>query len=93
MEKCTFCVQRIRRSGRDATAQGRELKDGDISPACVQSCPTRALNFGDLKDPFSKVSIMAQDRRAYKVLEEVGTDPSVIYLKRVDPHAEKEHGH
>ena len=52
-----------------------------------------ALNFGDLKDPQSKVSIMAQDRRAYKVLEEVGTDPSVIYLKRVDPHAKKEHGH
>ena len=93
MEKCTFCVQRIRRSGRVANAEGRDLKDGDISPACVQSCPTNALNFGDLKDPQSKVSIMAKDRRAYKVLEEVGTEPSVIYLKRVDPHSEKEHGH
>jgi molybdopterin-containing oxidoreductase family iron-sulfur binding subunit len=96
MEKCTFCVQRIRRSGRDANAEGRALKDGDISPACVQSCPTSALNFGDLKDPQSKVSIMAQDRRAYRVLEEVGTDPSVIYLKKVDPHSGhdgKEYGH
>ena len=94
MEKCTFCVQRIRRVSREAARDGRELQDGDIAPACVQACPTSAMNFGDLKDPASKVSRMREDRRAFRVLEEVGTEPSVIYLKRVDPHFTEhdEHG-
>ena len=87
MEKCTFCVQRIRRAGRDASQEGREIADGDIAPACVQACPTSALNFGDLNDASSKVSRMQHDQRAYRVLEELGTEPSIIYLKKVDPHA------
>ena len=94
MEKCTFCVQRIRRVSREAARDGREVQDGDIAPACVQACPTGALNFGDLKDHSSKVSRMREDRRAFRVLEELGTEPSVIYLKRVDPHftEQDEHG-
>jgi Fe-S-cluster-containing dehydrogenase component len=92
MEKCTFCVQRIRRSGRDAIKEGRELADGDISPACVQACPTNALVFGDLKNPSSRVAKLRKDRRQFRVLEALGTEPSVIYLKKVDPHA-KEHAH
>jgi Fe-S-cluster-containing dehydrogenase component len=87
MEKCTFCVQRIRRAGRNAAQEGREIADGDIAPACVQACPTSALNFGDLNDASSKVSRMRHDERAYRVLEELGTEPSVIYLKKVDPYA------
>ena len=51
MEKCTFCIQRIRRTTRDAGLEGREVEDGDVVPACVQSCPTNALVFGDLNDP------------------------------------------
>ena len=87
MEKCTFCVQRIRRAGRDAVKEGRDLQDGDITPACVQACPTNALNFGDLNDSDSRVSRLKADRRAFRVLEEIGTDPNVTYLKKVDPHA------
>ena len=83
MEKCTFCIQRIRR----ATLGGKAVKDGELAPACVQACPTQALNFGDFQDPGSRVSRMANDSRGYQVLKELGTSPSVVYLKKVDAHA------
>jgi len=81
MEKCTFCVQRIRRSSEDARAQNEELRDGDIQPACAQTCPPGAIVFGDLNDPESRVSQLARNHRSFRLLEELGTDPGVIYLK------------
>ena len=95
IEKCTFCLQRIQRAKRDAVQQGRELANGDVSPACVQSCPTNALVFGDLNDENSKVSQMAKSDRSYSLLESVGADPSVVYLRKVDPYADvhEEEGH
>jgi molybdopterin-containing oxidoreductase family iron-sulfur binding subunit len=82
VEKCTFCVQRIN-AGKDlAEAEGRPLRDGDIRPACVQSCPTSALVFGDLNDPESEVSRLSRSSRGTKLLEEVGTRPKVTYLQR-----------
>lgn len=91
MEKCTFCVQRIRRSSRDAKYAGEELQDGDIQPACAQTCPTSAIVFGDLSDPDSEVSrLSASEERAYQVLGELGTAPAINYLKRIDPAAEEE---
>ena len=81
IEKCTFCVQRIRRIEIAANAQGREPVDGEIQPACVQTCPPDALVFGDLNDPSSRVSQLATSHRSFKLLGELGTDPGVIYLK------------
>jgi Fe-S-cluster-containing dehydrogenase component len=81
MEKCTFCVQRIRKGEMDAERQGRAVADGEIQPACVQTCPTSALVFGDLNDPDSRVSQLARSRRSFRLLGELGTDPAVIYLK------------
>jgi molybdopterin-containing oxidoreductase family iron-sulfur binding subunit len=81
IEKCTFCVQRIRRIEIEAQAQGREPVDGEILPACVQTCPPNALVFGDLNDPSSRVSQLATSHRSFKLLGELGTDPGVIYLK------------
>ena len=92
MEKCTYCVQRIRRTERNAKYEGRPLADGEVQPACVQSCPTNALVFGDIKDPESKVSKLAGNRRRYRLLEEQGTEPNLIYLSKVDPHYVEE-GH
>ena len=83
MEKCSFCVQRIRR----ATRGGKEVEDGAFDPACVQACPTTAMVFGNLNDENSRVSQMAEDDRHFKVLEHLGTNPSVIYLKQVDTDA------
>jgi molybdopterin-containing oxidoreductase family iron-sulfur binding subunit len=81
MEKCTFCIQRIRRTEIDARAEGREPADGEIQPACVQTCPPGALVFGSLNDPDSRVSQLARNRRSFRLLDELGTDPGVIYLK------------
>ena len=84
MEKCTFCIQRIQRGKRDAKAEGRELADGDVQPACVQSCPAEAMAFGDLSDPESKVSRWAGSGRSTQLLGELGTKPRVFYLERAE---------
>ncbi len=82
MEKCTFCVQRIRRAEEEATAQGRELRDGDVQTACAQACPSEAIVFGLLSDPNSQVSHLARNARTQRLLlEELGTEPRVIYLR------------
>ena len=84
MEKCTFCVQRINEAKDQAKDAGRLVQDGDVQPACVQSCPTQALVFGNLNDPKSRVSRMSKDGRAYKVLDHhINTQPAVSYLERV----------
>ncbi|HZS50885.1 MAG TPA: 4Fe-4S dicluster domain-containing protein [Bryobacterales bacterium] len=82
MEKCTFCIQRIQRAKLDAAADGRPLADGEVKPACVQSCPAEAMVFGDLNDPESKVSRLAASGRATRLLEDLGTKPKVFYLQR-----------
>jgi molybdopterin-containing oxidoreductase family iron-sulfur binding subunit len=84
MEKCTFCVQRINEAKDHAKDLGRAVEDGEVKPACVQSCPTKALTFGNLKDPNSKVSKISVDSRAYKVLDHhINTQPSVAYLEDI----------
>ena len=81
-EKCTFCVQRIHGAEIDAKAGKREMKDGDVKPACVQSCSARAMVFGDLNDPESEVSRLSRSTRGGKLLEDLGTLPKVTYLER-----------
>jgi molybdopterin-containing oxidoreductase family iron-sulfur binding subunit len=83
MEKCTFCVQRIRKAKEHAESEGRRVRDGEVVPACVQSCPTSALVFGDRNDPESQVSAMARNDRGFRLLESLGTDPAITYLKRL----------
>ncbi|MDZ4785601.1 MAG: 4Fe-4S dicluster domain-containing protein [bacterium] len=84
MEKCTFCIQRIVEAKDNAKDLGRLVEDGEIKPACVQSCPTQALTFGNLKDPKSKVSMLSHDPRAYKVLDHhLNTQPAVSYLEDI----------
>lgn len=87
MEKCTFCMQRIRRGKDNAKDEGRKIKDGDVTPACAQVCPTNAITFGDISDEESKVAHMAESPRGVKLLEEHGIHPSVIYLKGGIEHA------
>ncbi len=81
MEKCTFCVQRIRRSEDRAKEEDRAVADGEVNPACAQSCPTRAITFGDLDDPDSHVAQLFRSPRAELPLAELGTGPRVAYLK------------
>ncbi|MBI4543209.1 MAG: 4Fe-4S dicluster domain-containing protein, partial [Gemmatimonadetes bacterium] len=88
MEKCTFCVQRIRYAQNDAKVRGRQLVDGDITPACAQSCPSDAIIFGDAHDERSRVSRAKRDERGYHVFTELNTKPAITYLERV-VHAEE----
>jgi molybdopterin-containing oxidoreductase family iron-sulfur binding subunit len=87
IEKCTFCVQRINRAKREAKAAGRALADGELQPACAQTCPTDALIFGDWNDPDSRLNQLKRNPRGYRLLEQLGTEPAVLYLKKVDPGA------
>jgi molybdopterin-containing oxidoreductase family iron-sulfur binding subunit len=82
MEKCTFCIQRVQRAKRESQAERRSLADGEVQPACVQSCPAEAMTFGDLNDPDSRVSRLAASGRANRLLEDLGTKPKVFYLQR-----------
>ena len=71
-----------------AEGEKRPVRDGEIQPACVQSCPTKAMVFGDLHDPESEVSRLARSTRGTKLLEELGTLPQVTYLQRETWHGE-----
>ncbi len=83
MEKCSLCVQRIRDASLDAKRRGEPLRDGEFTTACAQSCPTRAITFGNLADPKSAVSKKAESVRSYRVLEELNVRPSVRYLAQI----------
>ncbi|GFO58880.1 Fe-S-cluster-containing hydrogenase [Geomonas silvestris] len=85
MEKCTFCVQRIRLAEYQAQREGRKIKDGEIQPACAQSCPARVFTFGDLLDPDARVTLLTRlDPRRYHLLEDLNTKPAVTFLRRIE---------
>lgn len=81
VEKCTFCHHRLILAREAADAENRPLGPDDYLPACVESCPSEAMIFGDMDDPDSEVSRLSHSTRAFKLLEELGTEPKVIYLR------------
>ncbi len=88
MEKCTFCVQRIRGAQNQARLEDRKIEDGEIVTACAQACPSGAIVFGDTKDPASQVSRLREDHRGYHILEDLNVRPAVTYLAKVLHRAE-----
>lgn len=98
MEKCTFCVQRLYTAKNKARSEGRLVKDGEVTTACAQACPTSAITFGNLLDPESAVHKMWQTQqvdiakdeqhktdalRGYRIFEELRPYPSVMYMERL----------
>jgi molybdopterin-containing oxidoreductase family iron-sulfur binding subunit len=83
MEKCTYCVQRIRTAEIRARSVGRALAAGEVQTACEQACPTRAIAFGDVNDPSSEVSRLRASERAFEVLAELGSAPRTRYLMKL----------
>ncbi len=81
VEKCSFCNHRLQQAKEQARAEGRELRPEDYVPACVASCPTGAIVFGDLDDPESQVAKLSHSPRSFHLLEDLGTKPKVTYLK------------
>ncbi len=85
MEKCTFCIQRIRGTQNQARLEDRSIRDGEITPACAQACPSDAIVFGNVNDPTSRVARLHQDPRGYRVLEDLNTRSAITYLAKVLP--------
>jgi molybdopterin-containing oxidoreductase family iron-sulfur binding subunit len=92
MEKCTYCVQRIRAAEIDAKRQDRSdpqrpgvapIHDGEVLTACQAACPAEAIIFGDLNDPKSKVAHLAQQPHNYGLLHDLNTRPRTTYLAAV----------
>jgi molybdopterin-containing oxidoreductase family iron-sulfur binding subunit len=80
MEKCTYCTQRISSARIEAEKDGRKVRDGEIVTACEAACPADAIVFGDLNDKESKVSRLKEDKRNYRLLNELNTQPRTTYL-------------
>jgi molybdopterin-containing oxidoreductase family iron-sulfur binding subunit len=91
MEKCTFCVQRIHEAERSAAVERRPVRDGEVVPACVQTCPTQVFTFGNIQDPESAVAKAARSNRSYRALDEINVQPAIVYLQKVTLH-EPKHG-
>ncbi len=84
MEKCSFCVQRIKEAENRAKLEQRELKPDEFTSACAQACPSRAIIFGDAADEQWSVAKMLKDERGYHVFEDLNTYTAVVYLLKVN---------
>ena len=87
MEKCTYCVQRIEEAkiaalARAGASPDKRIPRDSFTTACAQACPAKAMVFGDLNDPESEVARLFKSPRGSKLLEDLGTRPSVTYLDR-----------
>ena len=94
MEKCTFCVQRIAVARQPAKDEGRDIADGEVTPACAQTCPTQAITFGNLKDEKSQTVQKSKHNaaRSYHALHVLNTRPSITYLAKVRRGSEGDQG-
>ncbi len=91
MEKCSYCIQRIRAVNIQVNVEGREIREGDVVTACQQACPAEAIVFGDLNDPESDVVAAKKNPRRYEMLAELNLLPRTSYLGRLrnpNPHLE-----
>jgi Fe-S-cluster-containing dehydrogenase component len=81
IEKCTFCHHRLQKASEQARAENRPLSEADYQPACAEICPSRAITFGDLENSNHRVRGLSQSPRASRLMEDLGTEPKVYYLK------------
>jgi molybdopterin-containing oxidoreductase family iron-sulfur binding subunit len=80
MEKCTYCVQRIREAEIRSIDENRYIRDGEVQTACQQVCPTRAIVFGDINNPSNQVAKLKTEKLDYPLLGDLNTRPRTTYL-------------
>ena len=83
MEKCTYCVQRIKRAEIQADIEERGLVDGEIVTACQAACPAEAIVFGDINDQTTAVVHAKASPLNYALLEELNTVPRTSYITKL----------
>jgi len=83
MEKCSFCIQRIREVNKKLSVEKREMEVDEVQTACQQVCPAKAITFGDLANPASRVNETRRSRRRYEMLAELNIHPRTSYLARI----------
>ncbi len=83
MEKCTYCVQRIRRADHQALVERRALRAGEVVTACQQACPTGAIQFGQLDEQGTALASLRRDPRRFNVLHELGARPRTQYFAKI----------
>ncbi len=83
MEKCTFCVQKVKEAKSKASLQKRKLRTNEVKTACQTACPAQAISFGDLNNPESLVVQNFNEPRTYSLLEELNVGPAVKYMSKV----------
>jgi molybdopterin-containing oxidoreductase family iron-sulfur binding subunit len=83
MEKCSLCIQMTQSTILEAKKDGRMIKDGEFATACSNACYNGAITFGDINDEESVIFDVKQQDRMYHLLEEVGTEPNVMYQVKV----------
>ena len=87
MEKCSYCMQRIRKANGVAHIEDRLIQDGEVKTACQQACPADAIVFGDVADPSTQVSQMQREARSYQALAYLNVKPRTYYMARLrNPH-------
>lgn len=84
VEKCSFCSHRLQIKREEAKFEARELREEDYQPACGEVCPTSAIVFGDLENDKHEVFRLKRSHRAFRMQEDLGTEPKVIYLSMED---------
>lgn len=91
MEKCTYCVQRIREAEIHAQVENRFVVDGELQTACQQACPTKAIVFGDINNKNNHVAKLKALNLNYALLAELNTRPRTTYLAELrNPNPELE---
>jgi molybdopterin-containing oxidoreductase family iron-sulfur binding subunit len=83
MEKCTYCVQRVNAARITAEKENRLVRDGEVTTACAQACPTEAIVFGNINDEKSRVRQLKEEPTNYGLLEELNTRPRTTYLAAI----------